>query len=88
MNGVVKIKYINGKEESFVFTPKFDPLMMANRIKELLSLPALIFQLENGMTVIPIANIESISIVHSKLGRNAISIPLAIAASRFVQTSE
>ena len=88
MNGVVKIKYINGKEESFVFSPKFDPMTMTNRIKELLSLPALIFQLENGMTVIPIANIESISITHSKLGRNSVSIPLAIAASRFVRTED
>ena len=88
MNGVVKIKYINGNEESFVFAPKFDPATMTNRIKELLSLSALIFQLENGLTVIPIANIESISIIHSKLGRNAISIPLAIAASRFVKTEE
>jgi len=88
MNGVVKIKYINGKEESFVFAPKFDPMVMTNRIKELLSLPALLFQLENGLTVIPIANIESISIIHSKLGRNSVSIPLAIAASRFVKTSD
>ena len=83
MNGIVKIKCTKGKEDSFVFAPKFDPMMMTNRIKELLSLPALVFQLENGSTVIPIANIESISITHSKLGRNSVSIPLAIAASRY-----
>ena len=61
---------------------------MTNRIKELLSVPVLIFQLKNGMTIIPIANIESISITHSELGRNAITIPLAIAASRYVRADE
>jgi hypothetical protein len=62
--------------------------MMTNRIKELLSLPALLFQLENGLTVIPIANIESISVSHPKLGRDSVSVPLAIAASRYDRDDE
>jgi len=82
MIGTVQIKFINGNEESFVFDPKFDPMMITHRLKELLSLPALIFQLEKGITAIPIANIESISVSHPKLGRGSVSIPLAIAASK------
>ena len=82
MIAAVKVKFINGNENSSVFDPKFDPTMVTNRLKELLSLPDLIFQLEKGVTVIPFANIESISVSHPKLGRNNVSIPLAIAASK------
>ena len=82
MIAAVKVKCINENENSSVFDPKFDPTMITNRLKELLSLPDLIFQLEKGVTVIPLGNIESISVSHLKLGRNSVSIPLAIAASK------
>ena len=83
MQGYIKIKYVNGNEETFNFDPKIvDERMLAKRMQDLLSLPALVFQLQESFLFIPFANIESISFSHPRLAQSDISIPLAIAATR------
>ena len=63
MSGIIKIKFVNGKEGNFEFEPQGEPSMVGKKLRELIDSNALVLQLEGEIEVIPFANIQSITII-------------------------
>jgi len=66
MSGKIKVKFVNGKEDNFDFEPQGEPAMFAKKLKELLDSNALVLQLEGEIEIIPMANVQSITIIPAR----------------------
>ena len=66
MSGKIKVKFVNGKENKFDFEPQGEPAMFAKKLRELLNSNALVLQLEGEIVIIPMANVQSITIIPAR----------------------
>jgi len=67
MSGKMKIKFANGNESNFDYESQAEPAMFAKRLRESLNSNALVIQMNEGIEVIPMANIESLTIIPSRM---------------------
>ena len=66
MSGKIKVKFVNGKEDKFDFEPQGEPVMFAKKLRELLDSNALVLQLEGEIEIMPLANIQSITVIPAR----------------------
>ncbi len=66
MSGKIKVKFVNGQEDKFDFEPQGEPAMVAKKLRELLDSNALVLQLEGEIEIIPMANIQSITVIPAR----------------------
>ncbi len=66
MSGKIKVKFVNGQEDNFDFEPQSEPAMFGKKLRELIDSNALVLQLEGEIEVMPLANIQSISIIPAR----------------------
>ena len=60
--GMMRIRYVNGSEQTFEFARQQDDARTASRIHQALSENQLMLELEDRVFIIPFASIQSIEI--------------------------
>ena len=66
MSGKIKVKFINGQEDKFHFEPQSEPAMFAKKLREFLTSNALVLQLDGEVEIIPLANVQSITVIPAR----------------------
>ena len=66
MSGKIKVKFVNGQEDKFDFEPQGEPAMFGKKLRELLDSNALVLQLGGEIEIIPLANIQSITVIPAR----------------------
>jgi len=60
--GILTIRYVNGNEEKFEYTPMEDTLNIASQVQEFLKGNQILLELEDRFLIIPLQNIQSIEV--------------------------
>ncbi len=66
MSGKIKVKFVNGQEDNFDFEPQGEPAMFAKKLRELLTSNALVLQLDGEIEIIPLSNIQSLTVIPAR----------------------
>ena len=83
MSGKLTVKYINGNKDVFEFSPSTTPGSLAGtQLKELLNSPAIVLKLGEEFEIIPMANIQSISVVPARDEMKELKLPGVLVAKR------
>jgi len=83
MSGKLTVNYINGDKAVFEFAPVTTPGMAGTTLKEMLNSHAIVLQLGEEFEIIPMANIQSMSLVPAAVEEmKKIKLPGVLVAKR------